>query len=142
MLRLARILAALVALSYLGRAAAVAASPEADRAIGPLLGGHTFYNDAIELVSGSIVGLGAAIALLVAAFASLHGRGRGLSATFAFTAGLSFPGFLQTLDLVLGLQESSYVAYVIQGAIAFVACIAAFAVTALGQRSIAPALAG
>ena len=127
------VLATLVAVTYVWRAIAVAMSTDAVRAIGPFLGGHTFYPDAIGLVSGSIVGLGAAIALLFAAVVSLWGRARALSAAFAFTAGLSFPGLLQTLDLVLGLQEGGYVVYAIQQAVAFVACVTAL-VLARRQR--------
>jgi hypothetical protein len=118
-------LAALVAVSYAVRAIAVAMSTDAVRAIGPLLGGHTFYTGAIELVSASIVGLGATIALLFAAVLSQWGNARALNAALAFTAGLSFPGFLRALDLAFALQEGGYVAYAIQEAVAFVACVTA-----------------
>lgn len=121
------VLATLVTATYVSRAIAVAMSADAVRAIGPLLGGHTFDPEAIGLVSGSIVGLGAAGALLFAAVVSLWGSTRALSAAFAFTAGLSFPGFLQVFDLALGLEEGGYVVYAIQEAIAFVACVAALA---------------
>ena len=122
------VIATLVATTYVWRAIAVAMSPDTVRAIGPFLGGHTFYPDAMGLVSGSIVGLGAVTALLFAAVASLWGSARALKAAFAFTAGLSFPGFLQALDLVLGLRESGYVAYTIQEAIVFVTRVAALVV--------------
>ncbi len=117
----------LVAMSYVWRAIAVAMSAEAARAIDALRGGQTFYPESVELVSASIVGLGAAIALLSAVVLSLWGSRRALDPAFAFTAGLSFPGFLQALDLILGLQEGGYGAYAIQEAIAFVACVTALA---------------
>jgi hypothetical protein len=122
-------LATLVAMSYAWQAIDVALSIEATRAIDVLRGGHTFYSGNIELVSGTLVGLGAAVALLFAAVLSLSGRVGPLDAAFAFAAGLSFPGFLQALDLMLGVYQGGYVAYVIQEAAAFAACIAALALT-------------
>jgi hypothetical protein len=118
-------LAVLVAVSYLGSAIAVARSVEATRALDVLRGGHTYYTGNIEFVSASIVGVVAAVALLFAAVFPLWGKARALNAAFAFSAGLSLPGFLQTIDLVLSLQESRHAAYAIQDAVAFIASVAA-----------------
>lgn len=129
------VLAVLVAVSYFGSAIAVAMSVEATRAIDVLRGGHTFYTGNIEFVSATIVAVVAAIALLFAAVLSLWGRTRSLNAAFAFSAGLSLPGFLQAIDLVLGLQESGYYAYAIQDAFAFVACAVALALARGPERA-------
>jgi hypothetical protein len=120
-------LAAIAMASYVWRAILTVTGSEAAQAIDTLRGADTFYVESVELVSGSIVGLGVAIALLFAAVLSLRGNARALYAAFAFTAGLSFPGFLRSLDLIFGLQEGGYVAYAIQEAVAFVACVTALA---------------
>jgi hypothetical protein len=127
-------LAVFVAAGYLWRMFAVAASPEADQAMGPLRGEHAFYPDSIEIVSVSIVGLGAAILLLIAAFTAWHGKGRSLNAAFAFTAGLSFPGFLQAIDLVFNLQASRNAEYLFHEALTFVTCAAVLAITVQRRR--------
>jgi hypothetical protein len=120
-------LAAVVTASFFWRAIATATGPDLVQAMDTLRGGDTIYVSSIELVSGSIVGLIAAIALLIGAVASLFGEPRVLTAALAFTAGLSFLGFLQVLDLVLGLRDNWNAAYVIQEAVAFVACVVALA---------------
>ncbi len=129
------VLAVLVAVGYFGSAIAVAMSVEATRAMDVLRGGHTFYTGNIEFVSATIVAVVAAIALLFAAVLSLWGKARALDAAFAFSAGLSLPGFLQSIDLVFGLQESRHVGYAIQDAVAFVACVAALVLARGRERA-------
>jgi hypothetical protein len=120
-------LAALAAASYFWSVIVTAMGPHIAQAMDTLGTEDTFYVESVELLSGSIVGLIAAIALLIGVVASLYGDRRVLTAALAFTAGLSFPGFLKTLDFILGLRDGWNAAYAIQEAVAFVSCIAALA---------------
>jgi hypothetical protein len=128
-------LAAIATVSYVWRAIAIPTGPHLVQAMNTLGGGDAFYLESVDLLSGSIVGLGAAIALFVGAVASLYRKRRVLTAAFAFTTGLSLPGFLKTLDLTLGLRDEWNAVYVIQEAVAFVACVAALALTRGPERA-------
>jgi hypothetical protein len=80
----------------------------------------------------TVAGLCAAILLLAGAVSSTGRKYRVRNAALAFAAGLAFPGFLESLDLMFGLQGpfSRNEGYSLQEGFAFVTAVAALAIIA------------
>jgi hypothetical protein len=124
-IRLRNTLVSLIVVSYLWRAVFIVMNPAAAGAISILRGTSGVY-----LLVNGVVALGAALVLLVCAVASFKGHERLMNGALAFTAGLSFEGFLDALDFALMGGARLEIMYALQDAVAFVACCCALALSA------------
>jgi hypothetical protein len=127
-IRLRNTLVGLAVLSYLLRIVTIALTPGAISALAYFRGTSDAY-----LIVGSVLGLGAALLLLVGILRARRDNGRLLSSMLAFTAGLAFEGFLVALDLTSGLGARLELVYALQDAVAFVACCAALALSVFAR---------
>jgi len=130
-------LVGLAVISYLWRAVTIWLSIGATSALAYLRGTTDAY-----LVLGSVVGLGAAILLLVGVLRSRRENDRFMNTALAFTAGLAFEGFLDALDLASGVGARLELAYALQDAVVFVACCAVLALSARARGPSAGPAAG
>jgi hypothetical protein len=130
-IRLRNTLIALVVISYLWRAVALALSPGAISALAYLL-------DSTEasLILSSLIALVISLALLLAAVMPSIGAERFMPAALAFTAGLTFEGLLHALDFTTTGGSAIELTYALQDGVAFVASAAALA---LSPRAVATA---
>ena len=123
-MRLRNTLVGLGIISYVWRAATLMLSPGATSALAYFRGTTEAY-----LVLGSIVGVGAAILLLVGIVLSRKENDTLMNTALALTAGFAFEGFLDALDLMSGVGANLEIAYALQDAVAFAACCAALALS-------------
>jgi hypothetical protein len=130
-IRLRNTLIALVAISYLWRAVALALSPGAIGALAYLLDTTEAY-----LILSSMIALVVALALLLAAVMPSIGAERFMPAALAFIVGLTFEGLLHALDFALTGGSAIELTYALQDGVAFVASAAALS---LSPRPVATA---
>src|SRR5262245_56267643 len=126
-IRLRNTLVGLAVLGYLWRAVTLVVTPETASVIGYFRGTSGPY-----LILGSMVGIVASAVLLFAVIL-LKGNERFLSGALAFTAGVSFEGFLHALDLTMSPGAPLEVVYSLQDAVAFLACGLALALSAWSE---------
>ena len=132
-IRLRNTLVGLAVISYFWRVATLALSPGATLALSYLRGTTEVY-----LVLGCVVGVGAAVLLLVAIVLSRKHGDRFMTAALAFSAGFAFEGFLDAIDIMLGTAVNLEIAYALQDVVAFAASCAALALSERRAKRMAP----
>lgn len=132
-IRFRNTLVGLAVISYVWRVATLVLSPGASLALSYLRG-----TTETHLVLNCVLGVGAAILLLVGIFFARKQSDGFMNAALAFSAGFAFEGFLEAIDVMLGDSVRLEIAYALQDVFAFAACCFALALSERGAKRMAP----